>query len=201
MKTGTSRVVQAIKLENLCQMFKGRGRKLKCKEFQDLTGILVFYVLRNSLFLGNLVSTSSRFSSEKSSIQSICFGEDCATIGVIGPGLSFKISSLCFVFIAFVTLRHLSHLSTIRDFCCALYFALFSSCFIKIPLQRSHNLVSLLSAILFVQDGFSMKLPKMSIIFNFTVLHCQFHFLHWFGIDVFLANQNEEIVACILLTF
>ena len=37
-----NRLLQAMKLEKLCHVFKGRGRKLKCEEFPDLTGILEF---------------------------------------------------------------------------------------------------------------------------------------------------------------
>ena len=36
------RLLQAMKLEKLRHVFKGRGRKLKCKDFPDLTGILEF---------------------------------------------------------------------------------------------------------------------------------------------------------------
>lgn len=36
------RLLQAMKLEKLRHVFKGRGRKLKCEEFPDLTGILEF---------------------------------------------------------------------------------------------------------------------------------------------------------------
>ena len=37
-----NRLLQAMKLEKLRHVFKGRGRKLKCEEFPDLTGILEF---------------------------------------------------------------------------------------------------------------------------------------------------------------
>lgn len=36
------RLLQAMKLEKLSHVFKRRGRKLKCEEFPDLTGILEF---------------------------------------------------------------------------------------------------------------------------------------------------------------
>ena len=68
------------------------------------------------------------------------------------------ISSLCFVLIAFVIIPRLSHLSTIGNFCRALLLCVTFNLFNKIALYRSNNLVSLLSAILFVRDGFCMKL-------------------------------------------
>jgi len=37
-----NRLLQSMKLEKLRHVFKGRGRKLKCEEFPDLTGILEF---------------------------------------------------------------------------------------------------------------------------------------------------------------
>ena len=35
-------MLQKVKLENLCHVFKGRGRDLKSEEFPDLCGILEF---------------------------------------------------------------------------------------------------------------------------------------------------------------
>ena len=111
-----------------------------------------------------------------------------------------------------------SHLSTIGNFVVLFHlFDLFSvifKLFIKIALSRSNNLVSLLSAILFVRDGFCMKLRKCESFSispfctanftfctaNFTFCTANFTFCTGLElIDVFLANQNEEIVACILL--